>query len=80
MLSLTKTYLFQQSSLLDDIRDCLHLDAFLLVDVFEGKECFRMLVLDHTDLSSVMIPIIAARSPFQTPLSRHYVAGRSETG
>ena len=32
------TYLFQQPSLLDDVRDRLHLHTFRFVDVLEGEQ------------------------------------------
>ena len=44
------TDLFEQSPLLDDIGDGFLLDAASLVDVFEGIEILRLLVLNDPDL------------------------------
>lgn len=49
-LSNVTTDLFEESSLLDDIRNCFLLDATSLVDVFEGIEILRLLVLNDPDL------------------------------
>jgi len=44
------TNLFKKSTFLDDVWDGLHLDAFRLVDVFEGVELTGLFVLDNTNL------------------------------
>lgn len=44
-------YLLEQSSLLDDIGHCLHLDAFGLVDILERIEGFGLLVLNNANLT-----------------------------
>ena len=49
-------YLFQQSTLLDDVRDCFHLDTLCLVDILERIELSCLLVLDHPDLDGEIRP------------------------
>jgi hypothetical protein len=44
--------LFEQSPLLDDIGNCLHLDTLCFVDVFESIELASLFMLDHTDLDA----------------------------
>ena len=46
-------YLFQQSTLLDDVRNGFHLDTFGLVDVLEGIQLASLLVLNYTDLEGL---------------------------
>ena len=46
----TGAYLLEKPTLLNDISDCLLLDAFCLVDVLESIELFCSFVFDDSDL------------------------------
>jgi hypothetical protein len=43
--------LFEQPSFLDNVSNSSHLDAFRFVDVFEGIQLSRLLVLDDTNFA-----------------------------
>lgn len=55
------TYLFQQPSLLDDVRDRLHLHTFRFVDVLEGVQISRLLMLNYADLRAKGVNTSAAK-------------------
>lgn len=47
-------HLLEEPSLLDDIGNSLHLDAFCLVDILESVEISCLFVLDDSNLQTVV--------------------------
>ena len=83
-----RRYLLEQPALLDDVRDCLHLDTLCLVDVLQRIELTGLLVLDDSDLGR-RGDELAWREwagtgysdiPFQRHPCRRIVGGRSGKG
>jgi hypothetical protein len=66
------TCLLEQSSLLDDVGNGLHLDTFGLVDVFESVEVAGLFVLYDTDLdtTSERLNKWPEKKDFQTNLAK----------